>query len=87
MEKETYVFVFPNRQRATYWFRQTIYTFGREMLHLNRKLLWISFPDSEYYFCSEYETDWLKSVAHEAIIYPDDAIYIILDDKERFRHK
>lgn len=84
--KETYLFVFSSQLQANYWMLQTSVKLHTEILFRDRYKHRIEFSDSIYYFKSENELPRLKCI-HFDHVYPSAAIYIILDDPERFRIK
>lgn len=84
--KETYLFVFSSQIQANYWMLQTSVKLHAEILFRDRYRHRIEFSDSTYYFKSENELPRLKNIYFD-YTYPSEAIYIILDDPERFRIK
>ena len=89
MVPEKYVFVFKNSNQADYWLRATRSRFEDEVIScrsaMNPDGGYVSFRDSIYFFVSEYtfKRSWIFD--KYVTVYPQEAIYIILNDHERTR--
>lgn len=83
MVKQTYIIEFENYKMADYWLRQFRDKFKEDLILYDRIHQFVEFPESIYYFRSINSRD--KHYPHDAIVYDQDAAFIILDDIERFR--
>ena len=86
MVPEQYVFVFKDSKQAEYWRRLTQIHFEDEVIS-SRDVSdggYVSFSDSIYYFVSEcvFKRNWMLG-RRSTVVYPQEAIYIILNDYER----
>lgn len=84
--KEIYIFTFETTQRAFYWMEQFVEKFQDEVRHVDKQEGIVELKDDTcYVFWREDKLKYstLRRVPHT--VYPEDAIYIILDDPERFR--
>ena len=87
MDKSRYIFISPTCSRAHYWFEKVLARFAREVKGLNVSHRTIEFKDSIFTFLSENQHSEIRGLEHlkDTTVYPEEAIYIILDDPERFR--
>lgn len=80
---ETFVVEFPSLIQADYWLRKFVLKFSKDVVFCNRHAHKIQFNDNTvWYFKSNQSQREFKGL-HNAIVYPAEAIYIILDDVER----
>lgn len=80
--KEAYLIQFETKERALYWMSKFLDKFKEEVVSVNKTSLTVEMPEAIYYFYSKR-----KSTAgeHFTETYPEEAIYIIVDDIERTR--
>lgn len=80
--KDAYLVQFETQKRALYWMSKFLDKFKEEVVSVNKTGLTVEMPEAIYYFYSKR-----KSTAgmHFTETYPEEAIYIIVDDIERTR--
>lgn len=84
--KDTYLFLFDTLVMADYWLRRLNVKFFKEIVYIDRRRRKVEFEDSVYYLSSYQLMSDVKSKGlHADYTYDASALYIILDDPERYR--
>ena len=83
-KKDTYLFLFDTLVMTDYWLRRLNVKFFKEILYIDRRKRKVEFEDSIYYLSSYQSMKDVKGL-HADYIYDASALYIILDDPERYR--
>ena len=81
--KDVYLFRFNDQSRAMFWFDEILTKHPEGIIGSNRSRASIEFEDSIFYLWSKSRVS--KGLGHDVTEYDESALYIILDDPERFR--
>lgn len=81
--KEVYVFRFLDQARALFWFDEILRNHREDVVGSDKSQYSIEFEDSIFYLWSRSRVS--KGLPKDTIEYDESALYIILDDPERFR--
>ena len=85
--KEKFLIVFDNSKQADYWMREFVYKFQNQLNKVDRFKHSVEFDDSIFYFYGQLFVDrlGLDRTLKPHFVYNQEAIYIILNDVERYR--